>query len=79
MSKYCKWNDEWGTGGTLECKCDQCKKQIDFKFKKSPDYKGSQEKLKKQDWFSRKINEVWYDFCSKDCYDKFIAEHERTV
>lgn len=71
MSKYCKWNEEFGTGGKLECKCDNCGKQIDYKFKKHPDYKGSQEKLKKVGWFSRKLGDSWYDFCCDECFEEF--------
>lgn len=70
MSKTCVWNEEFGTGGKLECKCDQCGKQIDIKFKKHPDYKGAYEKLKKKGWFARKCGD-WYDFCSDECFEEF--------
>jgi hypothetical protein len=70
MSKTCIWNEEFGTGGKLDCKCDQCGKSVVIKFTKHPDYKGAHEKLKKKGWFARKCGD-WYDFCSDECFDQF--------
>ena len=75
MSKYCEWNEEFGTGGVLKCKCDYCGKQHNFKFKKHPDYKEAQTKLKNKGWFARKLDGEWYDFCSDECFEKF-RHHE---
>jgi len=77
MSKFCKWNDEFGTGGTLKCTCDECKQEVNYTFKKYPDYKGSQEKLKKKGWFPRKLGDKWYDFCSDKCFDTFRNEPKK--
>jgi hypothetical protein len=69
MSKEVIWNEQFGTGGVLHCTCDGCGKAKDYKFKKKPNYKEVHERLKeKHGWFSRKIGDKWYDFCSNDCY-----------
>ena len=74
MSKEVKWNEQFGTGGTLHCTCDVCGKAKDYKFSKKPDYRGAHERLKKQGWFCRKVVDTWYDFCSGDCFDKFYDD-----
>lgn len=71
MSKNVEWNEEFGTGGTLVCTCDNCKKTVKYKFSKKPDYKATQGKLKEKGWVARKLGEDWYDFCSDDCFDAF--------
>jgi hypothetical protein len=74
MSKELTWNEEFGTGGKLDCMCDQCKKKVTYKFSKKPDYKGTQSKLKAKGWIARKLGVDWYDFCCEDCFDKFREE-----
>ena len=71
MSKHCNWNEEFGTGGVLECKCDHCGKTKKIKFKKHPDYRDAQSRLKKEGWLARKLGDDWYDFCSDECFDEF--------
>lgn len=74
MSKSVEWNEEYGTGGILNCLCDACGKCVPIKFKKTPDrtvYKGSNEKLKAKGWVARKLGDTWYDFCSDECFDEF--------
>lgn len=65
------WNPEFGTGGTIICKCDLCEKTVKYKFKAKPSFKQTQEKLKSKGWLARKINDVWHDFCSEDCFEQF--------
>lgn len=68
--KQVEWNEEFGTGGTVICICDNCKTEKKYKFKSHP-YREAMEKLKKTDWVSRKLGDDWYDFCSNECFDQF--------
>ncbi|MBR4889730.1 MAG: hypothetical protein IKU15_00240 [Clostridia bacterium] len=70
MAKNVEWNEEFGTGGKVEAICDCCGKSLKYKFDKQP-YKTASEKMKKRGWFSRKLGDDWYDFCSDECFDKF--------
>lgn len=80
MGKTVEWNKEFGTGGTLVCRCDckSCSKTIKYKFKEKPDFKGANTKLKEKGWINRMDREEWYNFCSHDCFDKFMEgdKHE---
>ena len=59
--------------GTIICNCDECGMEHEDEFDNGcPDYKACQEELKTYGWVSKKIDENWYDFCCKDCYQKFI-------
>jgi hypothetical protein len=70
MSKTVNWNEEFGTGGTVTCICDNCGKSLEYKFSKNP-YKTGSEKMKKRGWFTRKVSDKWVDFCSDECFDKY--------
>ena len=53
MSKELTWNEEFGTGGKLDCICDQCKKKVTYKFSKKFNLKN----ICKVDKKTRKITQ----------------------
>lgn len=63
--------------GTIECYCDLCSNSHDFEFEDGyPDFKECQEELKDMGWLSRKINDIWYDFCCEECFYQWIKENK---
>lgn len=71
MSKNVDWNEGYGTGGKVIVECDQCHKTITKSFKDSHPYKAGQKAMSEKGWIARKIDEVWYDFCCDECFNKF--------
>ena len=62
--------------GTIECSCDACCNTYDYEFDNGyPDFKDCQEEIKEYGWFSKYINGDWYDFCSEECYRKWLSKN----
>ncbi|MEG2621435.1 MAG: hypothetical protein RSC06_00920 [Clostridia bacterium] len=77
MSKTVEWG-QIHNAGEIVCVCDgpRCCEKEDVEFDNGPSFNEAQQHIEFQGWFSRKIGDVWYDFCSKKCYEAFCKEHK---
>ena len=71
---------EWGmihNAGEIVCTCDgpRCGNTETVDFDCGPSFNEAQQQIEQQGWFSKKIGNAWYDFCSRKCYEAFCCEH----
>lgn len=64
MTKYVDYTFE-----NCDCECDECgyNQIID-----STDYSDINKELRDDNWIIKKIDDVWHEFCSQDCYEEFM-------
>ena len=76
MSKAVDWGLIHGAG-EIVCTCDGpgCGIEERVEFENGPDYRQAQYQIESQKWFSKKIGDVWYDVCSRKCYEAFLKRH----
>jgi len=67
MTKYVDYTFE-----NCECQCDECGYDITVD---STDYTDVNRELKDDNWIIKKIDGVWYEFCSEECYKIFLGSN----
>ncbi len=65
--------------GDVVYTCDCCGKAVRFEFwteDEANNTRGQREALRrKRGWEFTKIREIWHDFCSEECRNKYIREN----
>ncbi len=76
MSKCVDINEQSGVG-SIVCQCDNCCEKHKFNIKDNNiDYKACYDDLRSIRWITKSIGGQWYDFCSEECYQKFLEDKD---
>jgi ribosomal protein L31 len=51
------------------CVCDECDYETTID---STNYSDINEELRDNGWITRKINGEWHEFCSEECFKKYL-------
>lgn len=69
MAKYIEEVFDFDTGeGISSVECDECGESIDVD---SCNYSAINEYIKDNGWIVTNINGEWYEFCCRECLDRY--------